>query len=155
MSIYKYDFVNNSGDISSLSDLKDKVILIVNVASKCGFTSQYEGLEKLYKDYKDQGLEIIAFPCNQFGGQEPGSDEEIKEFCTNNFGVTFTIASKIDVNGDDAHPIYKYLKDNFTDGRDIRWNFGKFLIKRNEDVTFFDPQIEPKEIEDSIKDGLK
>lgn len=154
MGLYDYSFNNNAGGVVSMSDFKDKTVLVVNVASKCGFTNQYAGLESLYKKYKDQGFEIIAFPCNQFGGQEPGTDEEIKDFCQSNYGVTFTIASKVDVNGEDAHPLYKRLKTDYTDGRDISWNFGKFLISKNEEVTFFSSDIEPEAIEPAIQAGL-
>jgi glutathione peroxidase len=155
MSIYDYSFINNAGETVEMSQFRDKVILIVNVASKCGLTSQYAALESLYKKYKEKGLEIIGFPCNQFAGQEPGSDEEIKDFCQTNFDVTFTLASKIDVNGEDAHPIYKYLKNISTDNADIRWNFEKFLIFKNEAVRNFDPQVAPEELEKIIQDGTE
>lgn len=155
MSIYDYSFINNAGETVEMSQFRDKVILIVNVASKCGLTSQYAALEYLYKKYKEKGLEIIGFPCNQFAGQEPGSDEEIKDFCQTNFDITFTLASKIDVNGEDAHPIYKYLKNISTDNADIRWNFEKFLIFKNEAVRNFDPQVDPEELEKMIQDGTE
>jgi glutathione peroxidase len=112
---------------------KDKVVLVVNTASKCGFTPQYEGLEKLYKDYKDKGLVILGFPCNQFGNQEPGSEKEISEGCLVNYGVSFPMFSKIDVNGENAHPIFKYLKNELKGfpGSNVKWNFTKFLVDRN------------------------
>jgi glutathione peroxidase len=118
----------------NLADYKGKVVLIVNVASKCGFTPQYEGLEKVYKKYSDQGFVIIGFPANNFGGQEPGSDEQIKTFCTSKYNVTFPMMSKISVKGDDKHAVYKFLTEKETDGEfagEIGWNFTKFLIDRN------------------------
>ncbi len=116
----------------SMEQYRGKVVLVVNTASKCGFTPQYEGLQKLYETYKDQGLEILGFPCNQFGKQEPGTAEEIGEFCRLNYGVTFQMFDKIDVNGDDTHPVYVYLKDQLPGklGKKIKWNFTKFLIDR-------------------------
>lgn len=108
--IYDFEITTIDGQTTTLAPYKDHVMLIVNVASKCGFTPQYEGLEALYKKYKDQGLVVLGFPCNQFGSQEPGTEQEIVNFCTINFGVTFPMFAKIDVNGDNAHPLYKYLK---------------------------------------------
>ncbi len=118
------------GEEISMDQYRGKVVLVVNTASKCGFTPQYEGLQKLYETYKDQGLEILGFPCNQFGKQEPGTAEEIGEFCRINYGVTFQMFEKIDVNGDDAHPLFVYLKDELpgTLGKKIKWNFTKFLV---------------------------
>jgi glutathione peroxidase len=153
MSIYDYNFVDNSGKTVSMNDFRDKVILIVNVASKCGLTSQYAAIESLYKKYKDKGLAVIGFPCNQFAEQEPGSDAEIKDFCQTNFDVTFTLASKIDVNGENAHPIYQHLK-NDAGIKDISWNFEKFLVFQNEAVRRFDPQVIPEDLEKMIQDGL-
>lgn len=117
----------------SLKEYKGKVVLVVNTASKCGFTPQYEGLERLYKKYKDRGLIILGFPCNQFGGQEPGSSEEIAKFCSLKYNVTFPMFQKIEVNGDKADPLYKYLKEALpgTLGNDIKWNFTKFLLDKN------------------------
>ncbi|KAK9333881.1 thioredoxin-like protein [Lipomyces starkeyi] len=117
--------------------LEGKVVLVVNVASKCGFTPQYKGLEELYKTYHDQGLEILGFPCNQFGRQEPGTDEEIASFCTLNYGVTFPVLKKIDVNGDHADPVYKFLKSKkagILGFRGIKWNFEKFIIDKQGNV---------------------
>ncbi|KAF8936133.1 glutathione peroxidase [Dissophora ornata] len=117
----------------SMKEFEGKVVLVVNVASKCGFTKQYAGLEELYKKYKDQGLVIIGFPCNQFGGQEPGSNEEIESFCQLNFGVTFPLMDKVDVNGDNEDPVYTYLKSqkkSLMMSR-IKWNFEKFLIAKD------------------------
>ncbi|MFZ2325235.1 MAG: glutathione peroxidase [Ignavibacteriaceae bacterium] len=119
----------------SLSDYKGKVLLIVNVASYCGYTKQYSGLEDIYKKYKDKGFEILAFPCNQFGEQEPGTNEEIKNFCSSKFDVTFKLFDKIDVNGKDKSPLYALLTDNDVTGKgDIKWNFEKFLIDKNGNV---------------------
>lgn len=118
-----------------LSDLKGKVLLIVNVASYCGYTKQYAGLEQIYKEYKDKGFEILAFPCNQFGEQEPGTNEEIKNFCSSKFDVTLKLFDKIDVNGKDKSPLYSILTDNEVTGKaDIKWNFEKFLIDKNGNV---------------------
>lgn len=118
-----------------LSDYKGKVLLIVNVASYCGYTKQYAGLEELYKKYKGQGFEILAFPCNQFGEQEPGTNEEIKNFCSSKFDVTFKLFDKIDVNGKNQSPLYSILTDNEVTGKaDIKWNFEKFLIDKNGNV---------------------
>lgn len=138
----------------NLSDFKGKVVLIVNVASKCGFTPQYEGLEKLYKKYKSQGFEILAFPCNQFGNQEPGSNEEIKNFCTTKYNVNFKLFDKIEVNGPNTHPLYKFLKQEkpgMLETPDIKWNFTKFLIDRNGIVIErYAPQTSPESIEKDI-----
>ncbi len=123
-----------NGNETNLADKLGKVVLVVNTASKCGFTPQYDGLEALYKQYKDQGLEIIAFPCNQFGGQEPGSADEIAEFCKVNFGLSFPLMSKIDVNGTNETPLYAWLKSEapgLMGTKGIKWNFTKFLIGRD------------------------
>lgn len=131
-----YDFSAGSlqGKDISMDTYKGKVVLVVNTASKCGLTPQYEGLEKLYREYKDKGLVILGFPCNQFAGQEPGSEKEISEGCLINYGVSFPMFAKIDVNGNNAHPIYKYLKSELKGGifgSSIKWNFAKFLIDKN------------------------
>ncbi len=131
----------------SLSKYQGKVVLIVNVASRCGLTPQYEALQKLYETYQDKGFVILGFPCNQFGKQEPGTASQIKQFCTSNYGVTFDMFSKIDVNGPDAAPLYKFLTSKQTDpdhaGR-IRWNFEKFLIsKEGKVVARFAPAVKP------------
>jgi glutathione peroxidase len=149
----EFDFVTNSGETKNLSDYAGKMLLIVNTASKCGFTPQYLGLQDLYEKYKSKGLEIIAFPCNQFGEQEPGTDEEISSFCST-YKITFTIASKIDVNGDNAHPLYKHLKSAYKDGHDIGWNFEKFLIGFDGKVYNFGPAADPKMIDAFILDNL-
>jgi glutathione peroxidase len=133
-NIYGFKVIDIDGKEVSLSDYEGKVLLIVNVASKCGYTKQYTGLQAIYEKYKDQGFVVLGFPCNQFGGQEPGTEKEIKEFCEANFDVTFPMFSKIDVNGDNTHPLYKYLKSNAkgTMGTaDIKWNFAKFLVDKN------------------------
>jgi len=158
-----YDFHANTidGKDKSLSDYKGKVLLIVNVASKCGYTPQYKGLEEIYQKYHSKGLEILGFPCNQFGSQEPGSAEEIKSFCSLNYGVTFPLFEKIDVNGNNAHPLYKYLtvtKPGILGTKAIKWNFTKFLIDRNGNI--FDryasnttPDDITKYIEKLLNDG--
>lgn len=151
---YDYKVKNISGEEVSMSDYKGKVVLIVNTASKCGFTKQYEGLEELYEKYKDQGFVILGFPCNQFGSQEPGGNAEIKNFCTSTFSVTFPMMSKIDVNGDDADPLYKFLKKEKGGilGDDIKWNFTKFLIDREGNVVDrFASQKTPKALEKEVE----
>lgn len=133
------------GKSVNLSDYKGKVLLIVNVASYCGFTKQYTGLEQIYKQYKDKGFEILAFPCNQFGQQEPGTNEEIKNFCSSKFDVTFKLFDKIDVNGKDKSPLYEVLTNNEVTGKaDIKWNFEKFLIdKVGNVVSRYSSKVEP------------
>jgi glutathione peroxidase len=141
-----------------MENYKGKVVLVVNTASKCGLTPQYEGLEKLYKDYKDRGLVILGFPCNQFGKQEPGGAKEIAEGCLINYGVTFPMFSKIEVNGDNAHPIYKYLKSELkgTFGNRIKWNFTKFLIdKDGTPYKRFSPTTTPDKLRSHIETLLK
>ena len=129
-TIYDFKALMSNGKELDFSQFKGKVLLIVNTASKCGFTPQFAGLEELNQKYKDKGLVVIGFPCNQFGHQDPGSDEEIVSFCQLNYGVTFQMMKKIDVNGDDAAPIFKFLKEKTKSilGEDIKWNFTKFLI---------------------------
>ena len=134
-----YDFKANdiNGKEVSMSNYEGKVVLIVNVASSCGFTPQYEGLQKLYDEHKEQGLEILAFPCNQFGEQEKGGGEEIKNFCEKNYSITFPIFEKVEVNGNDAHPIFKFIKEQkkgFMGTESIKWNFSKFLLSKNGEV---------------------
>ncbi len=154
-----YDFVVNDiyGFQKKLSDFEGKVLLVVNTASKCGFTPQYEGLEKLYKKYKDNGFEILAFPANNFLNQEPGSNEEIKEFCSTNYDVSFPIFEKISVKGKNQHPLYKYLTEETGEFKGkIRWNFDKFLIDREGNViNRFKPKIKPENIEKQIHDALE
>lgn len=154
-----YDFTAESMDGTSqaFSDYKDKVLLIVNTASKCGFTPQFEGLEELYKQYKEQGLVVIGFPCNQFGSQDPGTNDEIGAFCQKNYGVSFPMMAKVDVNGADAHPIFTWLKDQkgglLTDG--IKWNFTKFLIDSSGQVIDrYAPTTKPEAIKADIEQAL-
>ena len=130
-NIYDITADTLTGEALSLSAFQGKVLLIVNTASKCGFTGQYKGLEALYQQYKDQGLVVLGFPCNQFGAQEPGSAEEIGAFCEKNYGVSFPMFAKIDVNGSNAHPLFQFLKSEATgllDTEGIKWNFTKFLV---------------------------
>ena len=133
MSLYDFSAPLPGGASQSMADYRGKVLLIVNTASKCGFTPQYEGLEALYRDYKDRGLEILAFPCNQFGAQEPGDAAEIANFCSLTYDVSFPVMAKIEVNGDAADPIFKHLKKEKTGllGGGIKWNFTKFLVGRD------------------------
>jgi len=136
---------------------KGKTVLVVNTASKCGLTPQFEGLEKLYQKYKDSGLVILGFPCNQFANQEPGDEKSIAEGCVVNYGVSFPMFSKIDVNGDNAHPIYKYLKEELkgTFGSSIKWNFTKFLIDKNgRPVKRFSPRTKPEKIDKYLERAL-
>ncbi|HCM05184.1 MAG TPA: glutathione peroxidase [Oceanospirillales bacterium] len=147
-----------SGEIQDLSEYKDQVVLVVNTASKCGFTYQYEGLEALYEQYKDQGLVILGFPCNQFGEQEKGADTEIASFCQKNYGVSFPMFSKINVNGDDAAPLYQELKSEapgILGTKKIKWNFTKFLInKQGKVVDRFAPTTKPQALQASIESLL-
>ena len=179
-TIYQFSAESNSGDTVNFSDYKGKVLLIVNTASKCGFTPQYDGLEALYQKYKSEGFTVIGFPCDQFGHQEPGSNEEIEEFCRLNHGVTFPLMAKSDVNGENANEIFKWLyaekpfagwgeseTGKFMDGMlsrndpgyasnpDIKWNFTKFLIDRKGKVVArFEPVVTPEEIDSQIADIL-
>ena len=153
-TIYDYKALDNKGREVDFKQYEGKVLLIVNTASKCGFTPQYDGLEALYKKYKDQGLVIIGFPCDQFAHQEPGTNEEIAEFCRLNHGVTFPLMAKIEVNGAGTHPIYQYLKAAApgTLGNAIKWNFTKFLISRDgTKVERFASATKPEAIENKIK----
>ncbi len=137
MSIYEHSATDIRGEEVSLDKYQGKVMLIVNTASKCGFTPQFEGLENLHQELSEQGLAILGFPCNQFGGQDPGADGQIEEFCQLNYGVTFPMFSKIEVNGDGAHPLFKYLKNEAKGAlgsRSIKWNFTKFLIDKDGNV---------------------
>lgn len=152
-TIYDFSAKDLSGNNVDFSDFKDKVLLIVNTASKCGFTPQFEGLEKLHQQYKDQGLVVIGFPCNQFGSQDPGSNDEIGAFCQKNYGVDFLMMEKIDVNGNNEHPLYTWLKKQeggfLTDG--IKWNFTKFLVNsQGEVVERYAPTTKPESIESDI-----
>ncbi|MDR0886893.1 MAG: glutathione peroxidase [Clostridiales Family XIII bacterium] len=180
MSVYDFSYTSIEGEPVNLSDYAGKVLLIVNVASKCGFTPQYKALEELYEKYSSQGFEIIGFPCDQFGGQEPGSKEEIVEFCSIRYGVTFPLSEKVEVRDENAIPLYKYLtdqkgfegfgkglkskalttmlkakyKDGFTDEQ-IKWNFTKFLIdKKGAVVSRFEPPVEPEAIAPDIEELL-
>ena len=174
--VYDFTAVANDGSEENFADYKGKVLLVVNTASKCGFTPQYDGLEALYQKYKDQGFVIIGFPCDQFGHQEPGTNEEIAEFCRLNYGVTFPLMDKVDVNGENAHTVFKWLYSEkpfagFGDGvtarvmdgmlsrmdpdyasnPDIKWNFTKFLIDRKGRVIArFEPTVTPEQLENDI-----
>lgn len=182
-SIYDFTVKDIKGNDVPLANYKGKVLLIVNVASKCGLTPQYEGLEALYQKYKDQGLEILAFPCNQFLEQEPGTNDEIMEFCSINYNVTFPLFDKIDVNGKEESPLYTYLKaqapftgypegyesfaaqldmihqktgSGFEKGNAIKWNFGKFLVSKDgQTILRFEPMVKPEMMEEAIQEMLK
>ena len=132
MNIYDLSFTDNSGNEIKLESFKGKDILIVNTASQCGYTKQYEDLQKIQSD----SVVVIGFPCNQFGNQEPGTTEEIKTFCTNVYGITFPISQKVEVNGPNAHPVYKYLKES-SDITNIGWNFEKFLVSKDGSITHY------------------
>jgi glutathione peroxidase len=135
-TIHDFTATTIDGEDKRLSDFAGRALLVVNVASKCGFTPQYRGLEELYERYRDDGLSVLGFPCDQFGHQEPGDEAEIKEFCSLNYGVTFPMFAKIDVNGDDAHPLYQWLRSQKSGvlGNRIKWNFTKFLVDREGNV---------------------
>ena len=136
-TIADFTVATNRGEQLDLKDKLGKVLLVVNTASKCGFTPQYDGLEKLYEQYKDRGFEVLGFPCNQFGGQEPGDADEIAEFCKVNFGVTFPLMAKVDVNGDGASPLFDWMKKEapgLMGSKAIKWNFTKFLVDREGNV---------------------
>ena len=148
-SIYDFSVKDINHEEISLEIFKGKTLLIVNVASRCGFTSQYTGLQSLYEKYKDKGFEILAFPCNQFGSQEKGTNDEIKEFCSTEYNVSFTLFDKIEVIGDNASPLFKKLTQDA--GREIQWNFTKYLINKDGDfVRGFGTQKKPEEIEEHI-----
>ncbi|USQ93665.1 glutathione peroxidase [Caulobacter sp. RL271] len=155
MSVYDYSAKTLDGQDVSLADYRGQVLLIVNTASKCGFTPQYEGLEALYKTYKDRGFTVLGFPCNQFGAQEPGNAEEIANFCSLTYDVTFPVMSKIDVNGADAHPLYRFLKKEqkgVLGTEAIKWNFTKFLIgKDGEVVERFAPTVKPEDLKVAVE----
>ena len=157
MSVHEFSAKTINGEEKELADYKGKALLIVNTASECGFTPQFEGLQKLYDEYNEKGLEILGFPCNQFGGQDPGSDEEISEFCSMNYGVTFPMFSKVDVKGDQAHPLFRYLTEETKGilGDQIKWNFTKFLVDPDGNVVNrFSPQTKPENITKDIEKVL-
>ena len=154
-NIYEFSCEDSSGQTIDLSDFKGKTLLIVNTASQCGFTPQYEGLEKLQNNYSSEVFSVLAFPCNQFGGQEPGTNEQITEFCSLNYGNTFPIFSKIDVNGENAHPLFNFLtseKKGLLGTQKIKWNFTKFLINKDgEPVNRYGSSTTPEQIKSDIE----
>jgi len=155
MGVYSFKANTIKGEEVGLDTYRGQVVLIVNTASKCGLTPQYEGLEKLYQQYKERGLAILGFPCNQFGAQEPGSNAEVEQFCQVNYGVSFPLFEKVDVNGDARHPLYAYLteeKPSEDESSDIKWNFTKFLVDRDGQVVArFEPPVAPEEIAPEIE----
>ncbi|UXR83389.1 glutathione peroxidase [Staphylococcus sp. IVB6214] len=154
MSLYDIEVTKTDGTTYPLSQYKGDVLLIVNTASECGFTSQFGGLEELYQTYKDQGFTVLGFPCNQFGKQEPGIGQEAETNCKLNYGVTFTMHEKIDVNGENAHPLFEHLKKQQSGilGENIKWNFTKFLIDRNGEVVHrYSPQKTPEKLKSDIE----
>ena len=157
-TIYDFSAQTLAGKPRKMSDYKGQVLLVVNTASKCGFTPQYAGLEELYKKYKDKGLVVLGFPSNQFGEQEPGPESEIAEFCQVNYGVTFPMFAKVDVNGANAHPLYKYLaksKKGLLGSEAIKWNFTKFLVGRDGSVLErYAPTTKPEDIAPDIEKAL-
>ena len=156
-NIYQFEAELLDGKNKSFADYEGKVLLIVNTASKCGFTPQFSGLEKLYEKYKDQGLEVLGFPCNQFGGQDPGSNEQIGAYCQKNYGVTFPMFSKVDVKGPEAHILFRYLTNNSKGilGNGIKWNFTKFLIGKDGKVlNRFAPTTKPEDMESEVEAAL-
>lgn len=158
MSIHEFSAVTMQGKTISLSEYKGKVLLIVNTASKCGLTPQFEGLQALYDKYKDNNFEILGFPCNQFGNQDPGSNEEIEDFCKMNYGVSFQMFQKVDVKGENAHPLFKYLTEEAKGllTKEIKWNFTKFLVDQDGTVVKrFSPQTPPEKIQSDIEKLLQ
>ena len=156
-SIYQFEAELLEGENKSLSDYEGKVLLIVNTASKCGFTPQFAGLEKLYEQYKDQGFEVLGFPSNQFGGQDPGTNDQIGEFCQRNYGVSFPMFAKVDVKGPEAHVIFRYLTNNSKGilGSGIKWNFTKFLVgKDGKVINRYAPTTKPELLEEDIQKAL-
>ena len=156
-SIYQFEAELLDGKNKSFADYEGKVLLIVNTASKCGFTPQFSGLEKLYEKYKDQGFEVLGFPCNQFGGQDPGSNEQIGAYCQKNYGVNFPMFAKVDVKGPEAHILFRYLTNNSKGilGNGIKWKFTKFLIGRDGKVlNRFAPTTKPEDLESEIAAAL-
>ncbi|MDB5907511.1 MAG: glutathione peroxidase [Massilia sp.] len=155
MNIFDYTATGLSGEPVDLAQYKGKVLLIVNTASACGFTPQYQGLEEVYQQFRDKGVEVLGFPCNQFGGQEPGTEAEIGAFCEKNYGVTFPLFAKIDVNGDNAHPLFKQLKKDapgVLGTEAIKWNFTKFLIRKDGTVyKRYAPATKPEELVGDIE----
>jgi glutathione peroxidase len=154
-TLYDFEALTIEGKPAPLSTYKGKVVVVVNTASQCGLTPQYKGLQELYDKYHAQGLEILGFPCNQFGSQEPGTEKEIASFCETSFGVSFPMFSKIDVNGDAAHPLYQWMKEEkpgLLGSKDIKWNFGKFLINREGQVVErFAPTTSPADMSGDIE----
>ena len=157
-TLYDFSVNDNANNAESLDNFKGKILLIVNTASKCGFTPQYEGLENLQKKYEEKGFSVLAFPCNQFGNQEPGNNNEIQEFCSLNFQTSFPVMSKIDVNGENADPLFNYLKSEkkgLLGSKGIKWNFTKFLVDQNgEVIKRYSPNTEPKDIAQDIENLL-
>ena len=157
MTIYDYSVKKATGEVKRLSDYKDKVLLIVNTATRCGYTEQYKGLQELYSKYHDKGLEILDFPCNQFANQAPESDAEIDKFCKVNYNTSFDRFAKIEVNGKSEDPLYTYLKNEMGGflSKKIKWNFTKFLVNRNGVVVArFAPNVKPEQLEGRIKQVL-
>lgn len=154
-NIYQFSMPRNNGEAQSLADYKGQVLLIVNTASKCGFTPQYDGLQTLYADLQEQGFSVLGFPCDQFGHQEPGDDQQIAEFCSLNFNVNFPLFKKVDVNGSNAAPLYDFLKKQapgLLGSKSIKWNFTKFLVNRQGDVVKrYGPNTKPEEIRADIE----
>ncbi|MES2768762.1 MAG: glutathione peroxidase [Bdellovibrionota bacterium] len=157
-TVYSFHAKGLNGEDIPLEKFQGKALLIVNVASKCGFTPQYKGLEEIYRKYKDKGFEVLGFPCNQFGAQEPGDAEEIKNFCSLTYDVSFPMFQKVEVNGDEAHPLYQYLKKEekgILGTEAIKWNFTKFLVDKNGKVIErFAPQAKPEDLGKDIEKVL-
>lgn len=157
MSLLNKEMPLLSGEMQDLSQYEGQPVLIVNTASKCGFTGQYEGLEALYTEYKDQGLVVLGFPCNQFGEQEKGADSEIASFCQKNYGVSFPMFSKVEVNGDNTTPLYQELKiqaPGIMGTKKIKWNFTKFLVNKQGQVTRYAPTTKPEALKSDIESAL-
>lgn len=156
-TLFDLTFTRNDGQVVDLREFAGRPVLIVNTASKCGFTPQYEGLQKLYEEFQDQGLTVIGFPCDQFAHQEPGDDASISSFCSRTFGVTFPLSTKVDVNGPETHPVFRYLKSRAGGvlGSSVKWNFTKFLVAPDgRTVKRYSPRTTPAAIEDDIRQVL-
>lgn len=157
-NLYQFEADLLEGETKSLADYQGKVLLIVNTASKCGFTPQFAGLEKIYEKYKEQGFEVLGFPCNQFGGQDPSSNQEIGSFCQRNYGVSFPMFAKVDVKGPEAHAIFRYLTreaKGILGSENIKWNFTKFLVSRDGKVlNRYAPTTKPENLEEDIEKAL-
>ncbi len=157
-SVFELNAIKNDGSMVNFSQFKGKTLLVVNTASKCGFTPQYKGLEALHEELGSKGLVVLGFPCDQFAHQEPGSDEEIAQFCSKNFGVTFPLMQKVDVNGKNTHPVFEFVKEKAPGiiGKSVKWNFTKFLVRADgTTVTRYDSRTTPESMHDEVAKAVE